>query len=102
MRKYILGGLATLILSLIPLDTRIESTEYSLKKVNEIKYTLPTEKIDTCYYTIKQGDKGYWDISERILHNEKAWKEIQKMNPRLKSEDLKVGQTIKIPCKIED
>ena len=54
---------------------------------------------DTCIYIIKSGDKGYWDIAETILSNEKRWKQIRDLNKGLKSEELKVGQRIKIPCK---
>jgi len=117
MKKALITGLAGILLTNLTLNgcgrentEKTPSMRYKEKQereekmteqgLQEKKYTLEKRTIeDTCYYIIKPKDKGYWYIAERELGDEKRWKQIEKLNKGLKSEDLKVGQKILIPCK---
>jgi nucleoid-associated protein YgaU len=101
---YISKGLALILLvGSLSFECTDKSKESSNMRYNteqgDILDKDIEQKMDTCYYTIKEEDKGYWDIAEKILYNEKRWKQIQELNKKFKSEDLKVGQIILIPCK---
>ncbi len=48
-------------------------------------------------YKIKRDD-SYYSIAKRELGNASRWKEIEKLN-NIPSEELRVGQTIKLPAK---
>ena len=49
-------------------------------------------------YTIQSGDNP-WKIAAKTLGNGNRYKEILKLNPQLKSSNMKVGSKIKIPKK---
>ncbi|MCY4288602.1 MAG: TcpQ domain-containing protein [Aestuariivita sp.] len=53
--------------------------------------------LPACTLIIRAGDT-YSRIAQQQLGNSKRWREIARLNPNLKPEALKVGQTIKLPC----
>jgi len=81
------------------LEKKVDTQKIPTKLPTSNIQNTQTEKEDTCYYTVKPEDKGYWNIAEKVLGDEKRWKQIQELNKGLKSEDLKAGQKILIPCK---
>ena len=102
------GGLALNAIGQNTLQESKDTTDYMRyrdeleKKYFSKQRDTSKQEIDTCTYIVQEGDKGYWDIARKRLGNEKAWKIIQDMNKGLKSEELKKGQKILIPCKIKD
>lgn len=55
----------------------------------------PTKPTDTTTYTIKEGD-NFWNLEEK---NHWAHGILQKLNPKVDPNRLKVGQKIKVPGK---
>ncbi|MCK4602235.1 MAG: LysM peptidoglycan-binding domain-containing protein, partial [Phycisphaerae bacterium] len=50
-------------------------------------------------YVVKEGDAGFWGISQRLFGDGKYWKLIEDENPGLDSTSLKPGQKLIIPPK---
>jgi nucleoid-associated protein YgaU len=57
-----------------------------------------TNSISTVSYTVKEGDT-LSAIAARQLGDATLWQEIVKLNPGLKADSIKPGQTIIIPAK---
>ncbi|MCK5113800.1 MAG: LysM peptidoglycan-binding domain-containing protein [Phycisphaerae bacterium] len=53
---------------------------------------------DVKFYRIK-ADDTYWKIAAGQLKNGKRWREIEKLNPGVDRNKLRIGQTIRIPVK---
>ena len=49
-------------------------------------------------YTIQKND-SYYSIAKKELGNAARWKELEKLNNGIASEDLRVGKVIKLPAK---
>lgn len=56
------------------------------------------EASETRTYTIKAGDSPM-SISKSVFGTTKRWKDIMKLNPGLREDNLKIGQKIKLPAK---
>ncbi len=52
---------------------------------------------DKRYYYVQKGDAGFWKISEIAYGHGKYWARIDKANPGVDSDNLRVGQKILIP-----
>jgi nucleoid-associated protein YgaU len=48
-------------------------------------------------YTVKEGDGGFWAISEKVYGDGSHWELIQKANPQADASRLRAGQTLVIP-----
>ncbi len=48
-------------------------------------------------YTVKEGDAGFWAVSENVYGNGKHWPLIAEANPDADSSSLRAGQTLTIP-----
>lgn len=49
-------------------------------------------------YVVKRGDT-LWSISQRLLGDGQRWREIVEMNAGLVPEDMRIGQTLRIPAR---
>lgn len=56
------------------------------------------EASETRTYTVKAGDSPM-SISKSVFGTTKRWKDIMKLNPGLREDNLKIGQKIKLPAK---
>jgi len=52
---------------------------------------------DSQSYTVKQGDKGFWGIAEKVYGHGKYWPLIRRANPEVDSYSLRAGQTLIVP-----
>lgn len=51
------------------------------------------------YYIVKEGDRGFWDISKAVYKHGKHYGLIEKANPTLDSRRLRPGQKVWCPDK---
>lgn len=52
-------------------------------------------------YVVKEGDKGLWAIAEKLYGDGSLYSVIQKANPNVNSNALRVGQRLTVPPKPE-
>ena len=49
------------------------------------------------WYTVVEGDVGFWDVAKKKYGNGKHWEVIARANPNVKSTELHKGQKILVP-----
>ena len=59
--------------------------------------TLVDAATGTRYYIVKQGDSGFWGISQAVFGTGNHMGAIQKLNPKLNPRALQPGQKVVVP-----
>jgi len=61
-----------------------------------------TLETDAGFYTVKDGDKGFWGIAEAVYKHGRYYPLIQAANPDVDPRKLKPGQRLLVPPKPEE